>query len=934
MAQNKAKNKKKAQDPAVRAELESLPETMPPCVYLPISQRSSSRSARASLSAQDPDGSFANDSASSSALPLMDGSPMPAATFSAKKRKRLDDTTDEQVLQMQQEIQQLKQRLAQDELAIAHMLATSMPSGEGPSNGSGLFLSASFDYQQAVAAVAANGGLAGGDNANFDVLDPALGGAAAYSQPHLADPRIDSRSHKQAKVTSVQDEMDLDDFGHPLFELMVTSWPADFPPPNLVNQLVSTYFEKATAQSLFLHPTRFMENLSYGPQHPRYPSQGLLHGIFALAYPRLRSADVGADATGQNIFHGAATGDKLASLKAAAAFHAKRAKALGDQACQQGRFEEAVQIESLLCAYYYIHDRSIEAWFSSGHTSSLLKGMELNRLPSIRTFASGHDVRKPAGARKQPKPAVYRAVLKQPAATPLEHEERLRLFWNCFYSDRAACSSTHWAHSIDDLDIKSELPGAFDDFINGTSDLVYRPRQTLESSDLFTEGHYDPAILHLKAAILHSKCVTHMSRLPIDASVNDVLTPNFYHLDRCVTALMQSFPGKWRDLAAFDPALRPSMGFEEPPFLSDGVNYRPEKQISLMTNQLVLAHAFMYGSYIALHEPVAHRMPDSAKKSAQAARSIIKILKVFIAARVDLLQVGSLMTLMIVLAARSVTRQYKKMRREATQAYVRLRRSHPELAVRVAEAGYPVSSSGMSGASPSSSASKGLGATFNSIGVGLDTSSSDAVEEEEAAAAAAAAAEAISTAGYNDGLEDEFEFALDTDAALRAQIDPEGQLAGLRDDLELIFWSLIKYGETYPLGVGQAKIVAQLLGKDYSSELEQAGLFKRSAEPSTVSSASDVGSWNDHTSPANFAGGTAAGAGGHVGQHASPPQAGPPGGPAGAAPGGGPGGYPGANGAAGGGGGGVPGVYGRNVNAGANPSFFHVTEGGYRFGQF
>ncbi len=90
----------------------------------------------------------------------------------------------------------------------------------------------------------------------------------------------------------------------------------------------------------------------------------------------------------------------------------------------------------------------------------------------------------------------------------------------------------------------------------------------------------------------------------------------------------------------------------------------------------------------------------------------------------------------------------------------------------------------------------------------------------------------------------------------------------MRDDLELIFWSLVKYGETYPLGVGQAKIVAQLLGKDYSSELEQAGLFRRSGEPSLGGSASDAGSsWTGQNSPAVFAGAHQHGLGAQQHQH-------------------------------------------------------------------
>jgi hypothetical protein len=250
---------------------------------------------------------------------------------------------------------------------------------------------------------------------------------------------------------------------------------------------------------------------------------------------------------------------------------------------------------------------------------------------------------------------------------------------------------------------------------------------------------------------------------------------------------------------------------------------------------------------------------------------------------------------MIVLAARSVTRQYKKMRREAGSTYVRLRKTQPELAQRVAEAGY--AASGMSAASPASSSSRG--ATYNALGMGLDTSSSDLAGEDEAVDSN------IATSEINESLEEELEFALDVDPALRAQIDPEGQLASLRDDLELIFWSLVKYGQMYPLGVGQAKVVAQLLGKDYSSELEQAGLFSRSGGPSVAGSASDVGSWAEK-SPAQFAQPMRAPAAPQAAPQPVPQQ-----GYGGAAPG-----------------------FARAPVQGAQPSLFHPTEGGYRLGSF
>ncbi|PWZ02712.1 hypothetical protein BCV70DRAFT_196960 [Testicularia cyperi] len=888
MAQNKAKNKKKAQDPAVQAELESLPEYMPPCVYLPVTQRTSSRSARPSATGLE-SGDVSMEAPSATATPI-------SAT---KKRKRTEDQSDDQVVRMQHEIDQLKRQLAQvtgvvddqsthlatafanhhqqqqqqqqqgadgaarhpskDELAIAHMLATSMPSGEGPATSQGMTASgAPFDYQQHAAAAVAAAAANGLDGNSFGVLDPALHDSTAvtaseqahqlsvassgngYPQAHAANARmtVSDAAHKQAKVSELHEEMH-EDLASPLLELMMSSWPADFPPPNLVTQLVTTYFEKTTAQSLFIHPAKFMENLSQGPQHPRFPSRGVLHGIFAHAYPRLRTSEMPAGSFGGHPHPsvlGSGAAEKRQSMKAAAAFHAKRAQGLVQKACAEGSFEEAAQIQSLLVAYHYINDQSFEAWMVSGGFASLVKGMELNRLAPIRSYGSQVDERK-AGTSRGPKAGIYRAAIKRNALTALEHEERIRLFWNCYYSDRAACSSTHWAQNIDDLDIRTELPGAFDDFINASPDLVYRERQTLDSPNLFTELHYDPALLHLKAAILHARCVNYMSRLPHDAGIVDVLSTDFHKLDATITAMMESVPAKWRDLPSFDPMLQPTGDFD-PPYLNDGVNYRPSKQISLMTNQLVLAHGLLYGSAISLHEPVAHHVDQSARKSSRAAQRIIGIIKVFVAARVDLLQAGSLLTLMIVLAARALVRQYKKTRKEATKAYQKLRRAN-------ADSG-GAGGGGRLGASSTTSSPptfnrKEAGTSYNKFGMGLDAPGSGDGEQPTH----------LNTAGITESLEDEMETALEHDPTLRSQVDPEGLLASLRDDLELIFWSLVKYGETYPLGVGQAKVVAQLLGKDYSSELEQSGLFKKVAGGASTAGSvgSDVGSFNEQLPP-------------------------------------------------------------------------------------
>lgn len=123
----------------------------------------------------------------------------------------------------------------------------------------------------------------------------------------------------------------------------------------------------------------------------------------------------------------------------------------------------------------------------------------------------------------------------------------------------------------------------------------------------------------------------------------------------------------------------------------------------------------------------------------------------FVAARVDLLQLGSIITLMIVLAARTNARRYKHARNEAARIYLEIKQ--------------------MNGvASMATSAERGQ-------------QSMDALTE-----------------GTANRLEEEMERQMDIDLGLQSRLDPEGSLAALRDDLELLFWVLVKYGETFPLG--------------------------------------------------------------------------------------------------------------------------------------
>ena len=762
MAHNKSKNKKnKNSDPNANDQLNNLPDQIPPCVYLPIAHRQSSASKSSAPNAANAS-SAAAAAANSAASPGNDDSAAASPLPASKKRKRTDDQS-EHVSRLLSEIDQLKQQLAhfvnqpyppnqqpqssasgrhpsKDELAIAHMLAGGMPSGEEPQSQATFPPYSNLMNANPIVNASAPDS-SNSNNTTIGVLDPALDPAfyaptttaTPYPQPDQSFARMavnDPELH--AKVDQAMDQED--PFTSPLLELMVTSWPADFPPPTAVTLLVTTYLEACPLNSLFVHPPRFLERLSLGPQHPLFPDRGILHGMFAHAYPRLKPHELSAVASAP-LFgpphptggHGEQQPRKGNPHAAAAAFHAERARAMYTRSANQGKFLEAAKILALLAGYNYLHDRSFDAWTTLGTLSSLAKAMELNRLPPISSLVASDNEKRARRSRK--KAVIFRASVHVHTQDVVEHEERLRLFWNSFYSDRTACASTFWAQNVDDGDILSELPGAFQDFIECSPALAHRPRQTLQSHDLFTAKHYDPALLHLKAGILHSKCINYISRQPHEATVEEVLTSQFHHLDNTITLFVQSFPPDWRDVRTFDPALMPSDA-SEPSFLSDGINNRNSKSLRYMTIQLVMAHALTFGMTIALHEPVAPHVPESSLKSALAADAIVNLIKIFVAARTDMGQLGSIITLMIVFAGRCNARRYKTARARAAAAYREIR-------------------------TPGDS---------------------------------------------HQSIEEEMEAAMELDPSIQPMVDPDNAIAQLRDDLELIFWSLVKYGEKFPLG--------------------------------------------------------------------------------------------------------------------------------------
>ncbi|PWN48816.1 hypothetical protein IE53DRAFT_176288 [Violaceomyces palustris] len=898
ISQSKAKKSKDGKN-AAQPPQELLPEHIPPCVYLPLNQKQP-KSSRQSTPIQTPTKSSLSDSGGND--------DQPASSSAGRKRKRSDNQSD-QILRMQQEIDELKERLGQatgtiqtfaaaaasptynvpkqrgarqhhpssDELAIAEMLATSMPSGEGPATSQGINGNESNVIRQTYGDQAHAGSVSismtsnmgerdlgqEGQDGTIGILDPALdqmfttGAAQTGGEVSLAPPSLpvlpdassqhavlsasswydaskaalqtpnpqssDGRelwphqgsvegrtksaqlgsstgstplqpfnhlspmtpsnqsnadtSGKEARVEDAHDE-DLD-IHSPLMQLVVGSWPSDFPAPSLVHPLVESFFKGFHVLGITVHPGRFMASMQLKLGHPKFPHRGFLHAILAHGYLRIPpSYLVGSDSYpfGTSSVYGRDYDAQsvLSIRRTGAAFHSERARAYIQSSMEEGQIDDACRILTLLCSYYYFTFSLMESWTTAGMAVQASKALELYRLPKVsRIVEAMNSNGRPrngqggAGYGLKAKLSIFRGSLNRVSANIIEHEQRVRLFWSTFYVERNACSNTNWAVGLDEKDITTELPAPYEDFINESPSLLFRERQNLRSPDLFTAKHYDPSILNLKACILLGRCSQLISRVEPGATVEDLLSPAFYEIDSTIFAFLQSFPPSWRDIRMYDPILMPAC-FGEPDFTSDGLNGRPEKLPSTMTVQLVLAHAVTHCATIVLHEPLAEHVEDSRRKCEIASDAVVNIIKVFAAARVELKSIGPIITVTFVFAGRCNAIKYKRYRREAAKKYFHYHASHTNRRL-------------------------------------PDMDGSERAWQN---------------------IEEQMEMDMEADPTIEKRVDPEGKLVALRNDLELLFWALLKYGQTFSLGRGQARILAQLLGKDYTAEMEVSGLFK------------------------------------------------------------------------------------------------------------
>lgn len=267
-----------------------------------------------------------------------------------------------------------------DELSIAELLATTMRSGDTyPHSGSRPPSLPPIDAQHLHTFV---GSLTGPNGASDIAKFASASLNATNIYPHPI-PSIDSHSDVKEPIdpllldssTSIHYKQEEEgDSGDDLTQVILSSWPADFPAPDTVHLLCQVFFDQCHYLRCLFQPGRFFAHLAHGPGSSLFPSHAVLHAIFALAYTLRPDLDPANHAsTGSSHY------SKLPAL-VSAKYHCERVKHHLSSLNGQGTTLLAqCKAAIILANVKFGHGQMLEAWNASGTACRIATALSLNR---------------------------------------------------------------------------------------------------------------------------------------------------------------------------------------------------------------------------------------------------------------------------------------------------------------------------------------------------------------------------------------------------------------------------------------------------------------------------------------------------------------------------------------------------------------------------
>ncbi|GAA5990139.1 hypothetical protein JCM11641_001068, partial [Rhodosporidiobolus odoratus] len=347
-------------------------------------------------------------------------------------------------------------------------------------------------------------------------LEDLLAAASASASSDLFDPF--------ATTPSLTLPLDLSlDFS---FALLPPGYPSSLPSPSLLSNLIDVFFQKSHLATGLISEPKLRSALLLPPSHKGYPLEGLLHAVCATAGLMVGEGMLEGEWIRYWEDEGQGGGRGREGFSR---WHAMKAEALIDPSFTAGRHLLQVVQTAALCTFCaYTSARFTAIWSLSVRASRLAIVCNLNHLRPPRSSSSSYTSQHAAaqaneGTRGNGRRAKEPAILPPPKDQE-EYNERARVFWAVFGSDRMTAAATDWAPTISEEDVTSLLPAPEEMSAGGTgggmaewaSHPLSSPLCPLSPSFFFANPPHLVSSLQLyaKANILLGRVCTFLQRAP------------------------------------------------------------------------------------------------------------------------------------------------------------------------------------------------------------------------------------------------------------------------------------------------------------------------------------------------------------------------------------------------------------------------------------
>ncbi|KAG8851249.1 hypothetical protein FRB96_009452 [Tulasnella sp. 330] len=362
-------------------------------------------------------------------------------------------------------------------------------------------------------------------------------------------------------------------------QLIDSSWPARFPPPELLYHLVDTFFACVPHAKRVLHRPTFMNQLLEHPNSLNFPAHVVLHAICAIA--SLYSPIV-TDGNERNMWHigpdtlfnsaiaakrwsgdpsnrptrpqiYTSVNDRAKSMEQSG-FGSKHAEWCMDgwlEPARTGkRIVQLLQSQLIITWYFHSVGRSVDLWVTIGTCVRMITPLGLSSMDPWGPLS------------RQP----YHTLVMAPQAPTPEQMETLRnIFWLTYTNERVLTAGTVWPLMMQDDDISQLFPVRGKDF-PGTSIPVENRQRLTTSKSLVTHPPEltDSFTLYIKASILLGKVKTLNGRFRLKyesggGAGDPRETTEFQMLDSAIQRFKTSIPKDLCEFISVDGKVDPTL---------------------------------------------------------------------------------------------------------------------------------------------------------------------------------------------------------------------------------------------------------------------------------------------------------------------------------------------------------------------------------------